>query len=70
MGVPDHAAVSWTTEDQREHLVVVPVRARVKDHRRLSSIDIQINGDHLTVEQGLRQEKRGLVGHEVLPLYP
>ena len=70
MPIEEEMQVTWQTADGRPHLVRMPVRSKIKDLRRLSSLDLHFYGDQLTVLQGLRYTNPGIVGLEFFPLFP
>lgn len=70
MTVEDEMKVTWQTADNQMHEARVPVRSKIKDLRRLRTLYLEFNNEHLTVEQGLEYSNPTLVGRELFPLYP
>ena len=70
MPIQDHIQVSWQTADGQQHQATVPVKSRLKDARRLSTLYLQFTGDRLVVTQGLQYDNPTLVGLEIFPLFP
>jgi len=70
MPIQPEMQVSWKTADGQQHQATVPVRAKVKDLQRLSSITLRFKGDQLEVQQWLHYANPSILEFEKLPLYP
>lgn len=70
MRIQEDMQVTWQTADGQAHQARVLVRSKIKNLRRLSSLDLHFNADQLTVVQGLRYANPSLVGFELFPLFP
>lgn len=69
MPIQPEMQVSWKTVDGQQHQATVPVRSKVKDLQRLSSITLKFKGAQLEVQQWLHYSNPSILEFEKLNLY-